>query len=97
MKHKKHTILLLLCLVFCTTAFCSEKSDTYKPKWLTHKLLESSASDKHYTFVSVYGNGESLEEARHKALVDLTRRIETKRGVRVNNRTIPKEYSFSVG
>lgn len=95
MKHKKHTILLLLCFALCTTAFCAEKSDAYKPKWLTNKLPESSASDKHYTFVSAYGEGISLDEARHNALANLVHRLETKRGIRVNNRTIPKEYTSS--
>lgn len=94
MKRYKCAFLLLLCLSLCGSAWCADRSSSYKPKWVTHKLPQSSP-DRHYTFISAFGNGESLDEARHKALADLTRRIETKHGVRVNNNTIPKEYSFS--
>lgn len=89
MKHYKHIILFLLCIVFSTTAFGDTKSSPYKPKWVTHKLPESSNSEKHYMFISAYGDGKTLDEARHKALANLAHRLETKRGVKVNSRTVP--------
>ncbi len=42
MKHYKHIILFLLCIVFSTTVFGGTKSSPNKPKWVIHELSESS-------------------------------------------------------
>ena len=83
MYFQKYFILLLLGLMFCTTICAKKKSDPYKPKWVTHKLPESKSNT--YIFINSYGEGMSLDAARQKALVNLTTRLESERGIKVNS------------
>lgn len=79
----KYFTLVVLCLFSISTIESREKSDSYKPKWITHKLPESKSGT--YTFISTYGEGVSLDAARQKALVNLSTKLEVERGIKVNS------------
>ena len=83
MKLDKYILLIFMGLIACTPIGAKKKSDTYKPKWVTHKLPESKSGS--YIFISAYGEGESFDAARQKAFVNLTSRLEVERGIKVSS------------
>lgn len=79
----KYLILVVLSITLSTTINAKTKSDTYKPKWVTHKLPESNSG--RYTFIASYGEGVSLDAARQKAFANLSTRLEVERGLKINS------------
>lgn len=79
----KNLLLVVLSFTLSTTVYAKTKSDTYKPKWVTHKLPESHS--ERYSFIASYGEGESLDAARQKALANLSTRLEVERGIKINS------------
>lgn len=77
--------LLGLCfLIFLSPPFvqAKEKSDKIKPKWLTQELPESKSGT--YIFVRAHGVGSSIAEAKQLAFVDMSQKLESKRGITIN-------------
>lgn len=65
------------------SAFAADCSDGGKPRWITSSLPKPKSPG--YIFVSASGSGKSLEEARQKAFVNLTSKLEHERGLTVNS------------
>lgn len=91
----KLALMLFLCLCSWEGVLAGEPH-RYKPKWITHQLPDSKSGT--YIFVSAYGEGSSLDMAKQNALVDLSFRLETERGIIVNSmiRSKTKEQYSSV-
>lgn len=77
--------LLLVLLLFSAAIAISaaEKSDGLKPRWMTSSLPTPKSPG--YIFISAQGSGSSLEEARQRALVNLTAKLEHERGLVVSS------------
>lgn len=74
---------MVLGVTLSTSTYAKDKSDRYKPKWVTNRLPASKSGT--YIFVSAYGEGVTLDAARQKALVNLASRLEMERGIKVNS------------
>lgn len=78
---------LLFSLVFLTVFVASAgaviKSDGLKPRWMTSSLPTPKSPG--YIFISAQGSGSSLEEARMRAIVNLTSKLEHERGIVINS------------
>lgn len=83
--YKFKTLILWLFITCLGTGVLSaaEKSDGLKPRWMTSSLPKPKSSG--YIFLSAQGSGTSLEEARQRALVNLTTKLEHERGLVINS------------
>lgn len=61
----------------------AQHSDRLRPRWVTHRLPENIAPT--YIFLDAEGKGNSLEEARQMALLNLSTRLEHERGIAVTS------------
>lgn len=87
---------LLMLLSFSTIAVAKEKSDKMKPQWMTSSLPTPKSPG--YIFIMSQGTGASLEEARQRALVNLTTKLEHERGLVINSSVkVDKEASRIAG
>lgn len=77
---------LLLALLAATgaTAQVQRKSDPMKPRWMTSSL--PSPKTPGYIFLTAQGTGATLEEARQRALFNLSSKLEHERGIEVTSR-----------
>lgn len=78
--------LLLILLVLVSASGLMEgksKSDGLKPRWMTSSL--PSPKSPGYIFISAQGSGSTLEEARSRALVNLTSKLEHERGLEISS------------
>lgn len=78
--------ILFILLMILTTACCcfaDDKSDKMKPRWATSSL--PSPKSPGYIFISSQGSGNSLEEARQMAMVNLTSKLEHERGLSISS------------
>lgn len=88
------TLVLLLTVVAVIEA--KEKSDKMKPRWMTSSLPTPKSPG--YIFISAQGSGSTLEEARQRALVNLTTKLEHERGLVINSTIkVDKEASRIAG
>lgn len=88
--------LLLLLAAASVTVAAKEKSDNMKPRWMTSSL--PSPKSPGYIFITAQGTGNSLEEARQRALVNLTTKLEHERGLVINSSVkVDKEASRIAG
>lgn len=67
-----------------STVYAAEKSDGAKPRWMISALPEPKSEG--YIFVMAQGRGASLEEARQRALVNLTSKLEHERGLTISSK-----------
>lgn len=74
---------LAFLVVFVASAGAVTKSDGLKPRWMTSSLPTPKSSG--YIFISAQGSGSSLEEARMRAIVNLTSKLEHERGIVINS------------
>lgn len=87
---------LILLLSIAGSAGAKEKSDNMKPRWMTSSLPKPKSPG--YIFISAQGTRSSLEEARQRALVNLTTKLEHERGLVINSSVkIDKEASRIAG
>ncbi|MDE6316619.1 MAG: hypothetical protein K2L71_09205 [Muribaculaceae bacterium] len=78
--------LLSICIfLIAASAVClaAEKSDGLKPRWMVSSV--PSAKSPGYVFVSAQGRGATLDEARQRALVNLTAKLEHERGLEITS------------
>lgn len=75
--------VLLLTFLAISISEASTKSDVMKPRWMTSSLPKSKSPG--YIFILSQGSGNSIEEARHHALVNLTSKLEHERGLLVSS------------
>lgn len=88
------TLVMLLTVVAVIEA--KEKSDKMKPRWMTSSLPTPKSPG--YIFISAQGSGSTLEEARQRALVNLTTKLEHERGLVINSSIkVDKEASRIAG
>lgn len=84
MWHEKITALIITVMAACClTMSAAEKSDGMKPRWMTSSLPTPQSHG--YIFVSAQGRGATLDEARQRALVNLTTKLEHERGLRITS------------
>jgi len=78
-------ILLAVVIAFWAVSVtkAETKSDGMKPRWMTSSLPTPKSPG--YIFISAQGSGASLEEARQRALVNLTSKLEHERGLVVSS------------
>lgn len=75
---KKMMILLAVCMLLCSTgARADEKSDKMKPRWVTSSLPQPKSPG--YFFISTDARGNTLEEARLNAFINLRAKLEDER------------------
>lgn len=74
------TIFLTVLLPVYT--YSANKSDRLRPQWITKQIPESNNST--YFFLDAQGSGQSLDAARQSAIANLTTRLLTERGIKVN-------------
>lgn len=84
MLRKLFVLILSIFLSVYVVTYAGEKSDGLKPRWMT-SALPTPKSDG-YIFVMAQGSGSSLDEARQRALVNLTTKLEHERGLTINSR-----------
>lgn len=81
---RKILILFFLLCVYCFVAVTAQqKSDRLRPRWLTTSLPISKSPS--YIFIDASGIGNSLEEARQRAFINLSTKLEHERGIKVNS------------
>lgn len=81
---RKILILFFLLCVHCFVAVnAQQKSDRLRPRWLTTSLPISKSPS--YIFIDASGIGNSLEEARQRAFINLSTKLEHERGIKVNS------------
>ena len=78
----KYLLFIVFALCFTSTTY-ADKSNSFKPKWLTHKLPSNKSEG--YMFVRVHGVGTTLDAARQNALVNLSSYLETNHGLKVSS------------
>lgn len=66
-----------------STAIGRDRSDNMQPRWVTSALPVPKSPG--YIFVRAQGTGKTLEEARQMALVNLTSKLETERGLEISS------------
>lgn len=92
----KYISLILLILCYCSyCALAQTVSDKMKPRWIT-SILPKNISPS-YTFINASGTGGSLEEARQRAFVNLTTKLEHERGIKVSSSVKVKSNSQRIG
>lgn len=84
------TAVALLILSWVAT-MAAEYSDNLKPRWLTSSLPQPESPG--YIFISAQGTGTTLEEARQRALVNLTAKLEHERGLDISSKITVSERS----
>lgn len=85
--------LLLLFVLFSINISAKQKSDSKQPRWITSSL--PSPKSNTYDFFSASGSGKTLEEARQHALINMSSKLETERGITINSSTTMKNVSES--
>lgn len=80
---RKFLVTLALILSLGIGLQAATKSDGLKPRWMTSSLPKPNSPG--YIFISAQGSGSSLEEARQRALVNLTSKLEHERGLVVSS------------
>lgn len=80
---RKLLIFAMLLLATVSMASAADKSDKMKPRWVTSSLPTPKSSG--YIFVSAQGSGSSLEEARQRAMINLTSKLEHERGLVISS------------
>lgn len=80
---RKFLVIVTLFLSLNTGLQAANKSDGMKPRWMTSSLPTPKSPG--YIFISAQGSGSSLEEARQRALVNLTSKLEHERGLVVSS------------
>lgn len=80
---RKFLVSLALILSLGIGLQAATKSDGLKPRWMTSSLPKPKSPG--YIFISAQGSGSSLEEARQRALVNLTSKLEHERGLVVSS------------
>lgn len=80
---RKFLVILTLFLSLGVGLQAANKSDGMKPRWMTSSLPTPKSPG--YIFISAQGSGSSLEEARQRALVNLTSKLEHERGLVVSS------------
>ncbi len=85
----------LLLLMSWTAMLGADYSDGMKPRWLTSSLPQPVSPG--YIFISAQGTGATLDEARQRALVNLTARLEHERGLDITSRIKVSEQSTRAG
>ena len=80
---KKLFLITLVALIAVFSSVAADRSDKMKPRWVTSALPTPKSPG--YTFLSSQGSGKSLEEARQMALVNLTSKLETERGLVISS------------
>lgn len=90
----------ILCVVFASLEGLGAKhSDGLKPRWLTSSLPKPLSPG--YIFITAQGTGNTLDDARQRALVNLTTKLEHERGlditstIKVSERTTRTDNSIS--
>lgn len=83
MTHRLYALALLIIATLGLSASAADKSDKMKPRWVTSSLPTPKSSG--YIFVSAQGSGSSLEEARQRAMVNLTSKLEHERGLVISS------------
>lgn len=76
-------LVLIAILLTAGAASATEKSDRLKPRWMTSSLPVPKSAG--YIFISAQGSGQSLEEARQMAIVNLTSKLEHERGLVISS------------
>ena len=75
---KKIMILLAFCTLLCSSgARADEKSDKMKPRWVTSSLPKPKSPG--YIFISTDARGNTLEEARLNAFINVRAKLEDER------------------
>lgn len=78
----KCILLTFVALLLSISVYSTNKSDRLRPQWVTKQIPESNNSS--YFFLDAQGNGRSLDVARQSAIANLTTRLMTERGIKVN-------------
>lgn len=87
---------IVLLAVSGLSATGKEKSDKLKPRWITSSLPQPKSPG--YIFISAQGSGATLDEARQRALVNLTTKLEHERGIEVStNLSVSKQTNRTSG
>lgn len=74
--------ITLAALLLSVCVYSTNKSDRLRPQWVTKQIPESNSSA--YFFLDAQGSGRSLDAARQSAIANLTTRLMTERGIKVN-------------
>lgn len=80
---KKFISVFFIAMMFCTVASASDKSDKIKPRWVSTSIPESKSNT--YIFERAYAEGGTLDEARLKALQNLSMRLEKEHNLHLNS------------
>lgn len=83
---------IMLAAVAVIPAAADRRSDPMKPRWMTSSL--PSPCSPGYIFLSAQGVGSTLEEARQRALFNLSTKLEHERGLEVTSRLEAPQRGF---
>lgn len=75
-------------------AYGQKKSEHLKPKWVTSEIPDNRSET--YIFEKAYAEATTLDEARQKALENLTMRLERERNIRLNRTTTATEVCRTI-
>lgn len=102
--YKFYLTILILAFTTCINVYATNKSDKINPRWVSTSIPNTKSST--YIFERAYAEGASLDDARNKALRNLSMRMEKEHSIHINStssnqtevcRTIDEYWTYDNG